>query len=61
MTRGNDVIGATPEGVSSSDETPTPRNVDPIPAEWNSVSKVEFDVPEGGTDKANFDIQTKRK
>lgn len=59
MTRGNDVVGASPEG-GSSDETPANRPVDPIPAEWNSMSKVEFEVPAGGTDKANFDIETKR-
>jgi hypothetical protein len=33
---------------------------DPIPPEWNSTSKKEFEVPPGGTDKANFDISTKR-
>jgi hypothetical protein len=33
---------------------------DPIPAEWNTMSNKEFDVPPGGTDKANFDIVTKR-
>ena len=59
MTRGNEVVGASPEG-GSSDETPTNRTVDPIPAEWNSMSKVEFEVPASGTDKANFDIETKR-
>jgi len=31
--------------------------VDPIPVEWYSdQSTKEFDVPPGGTDKANFDI-----
>ena len=59
MTRGNDIEGASPEG-GSSDETPTNRPVDPIPVQWNALSKVEFDVPAGGTDKANFDIETKR-
>ncbi len=59
MTRGNEVVGASPEG-GSSDETPTNRTVDPIPAEWNATSKVEFEVPAGGTDKANFNIETKR-
>ena len=58
MTRGNDVVGASPEG-GSSDETTIKPNVDPIPASWNSQSKVEFDVPPGGTNKADFDIATK--
>jgi hypothetical protein len=33
---------------------------DPIPPEWNFTSKHEFDVPAGGTSKANFDIVTKK-
>jgi hypothetical protein len=33
-------------------------SVDPIPLEWNTLSKKEFEVPPGGTDKANFDIVT---
>jgi hypothetical protein len=32
--------------------------VDPIPPQWNTESYNEFDVPAGGTDKANFDIRT---
>jgi len=31
---------------------------DPVPPEWNTNSTREFDVPPGGTDKANFDIVT---
>ena len=42
------------------DETPPNKEVDPIPAEWNALSKVEFDVPPGGTDQANFDILTRK-
>jgi hypothetical protein len=53
MTRGNDVVGQSPEGGSPDGGT---ARVDPIPPEWNALSKVEFDVPRGGTDKANFDI-----
>jgi hypothetical protein len=34
---------------------------DPVPKEWNSESKQEFEVPSGGTDKANFDIVTSAK
>jgi hypothetical protein len=60
MTRGNDVVGQNTEGVGSSDATPSKREVDPIPPEWNALSTVEFDVPAGGTDKANFDIVTKK-
>ncbi len=62
MTRGNDVVGQEPNlETGSEDETSTKREVDPIPPEWNALSKVEFEVPPGGTDKANFDIQTRRK
>jgi hypothetical protein len=59
MTRGNDVVGASPEG-GTPDDAPVRTNVDPIPPEWNALSKVEFEVPAGGTDKANFDIVTKK-
>jgi hypothetical protein len=60
MTKGNEVVGQSPEG-GSPDETPTGRGkVDPIPPEWNALSKVEFDVPKGGTDQANFNIETKK-
>jgi hypothetical protein len=31
-------------------------DLDPIPMEWNEQSQKTFDVPTGGTDKANFDI-----
>ena len=58
MTKGNDVVGQYPEG--SPDETPKDRPVDPIPPEWNALSTKEFDVPPGGTDKADFDIRTRR-
>ena len=59
MTRGNDIVGAAPGG--SPDETPANREVDPIPPEWNALSKVEFDVPSRGTDQANFDIQSVKR
>ena len=37
----------------------TPSNaVAYIPAEWNEFSKVDFDVPSGGTDQANFEIES---
>jgi hypothetical protein len=36
-------------------------SVDPVPQEWNSPNpKKEFDVPVGGTDKANFDIMVSK-
>ncbi|HVL15492.1 MAG TPA: hypothetical protein VM529_23180 [Gemmata sp.] len=60
MTRGNDVVGQDSE-TGSSDETPAgARKVDPIPPEWNALSQVEFDVPKGGTDKADFNIVAKK-
>lgn len=31
-----------------------------IPPEWNDLSKVEFEVPAGGTDQADFHIETKK-
>jgi hypothetical protein len=58
MTAGN-VTGASPEG-GTPDETPVNRPVDPIPAEWNALSDKTFEVPAGGTDKANFDIVSKK-
>jgi hypothetical protein len=60
MTRGNEVVGQNLE-TGSDDATPLRREVDPIPPEWNAASKVEFDVPSAGTDKANFDITSKKK
>jgi hypothetical protein len=61
MTKGNDVRGQDPEG-GSADDAPTGfgGKLDPIPPEWNALSKVEFDVPKEGTDQANFDIWSKK-
>jgi hypothetical protein len=62
MTRGNNVVGQKPNGGSpdgAPDGTPLQANIDPIPAEWNAKSEKEFDVPSGGTDKADFKITTK--
>lgn len=57
MTRGNDNVTIDPDKGSSSDDTSKQkRAVDPIPPEWHSKSTKEFDVPAGGTDKADFDI-----
>ena len=37
-----------------------PKFVEPIPPDWNEMSTREFEVPAGGTDKADFDISTKK-
>lgn len=58
MTRGNNTVVVDPE-VGSPDNVPVDTVIDPIPASWNVDSNVEFEVPAGGTDKANFDIVTK--
>ena len=61
MTRGNDVVGFDPT-TGSPDSPPRPVRAgtfDPIPPEWNALSTVEFVVPPGGTDQANFDIDSK--
>jgi hypothetical protein len=39
---------------------PTKSVTDPIPPEWNTDSKQEFEVPSEGTDQANFNIVTKK-
>jgi hypothetical protein len=46
--------------VGSPDSAPAKVKRDLVPAEWNTMSNKEFEVPPGGTDKANFDIVTKR-
>ncbi len=62
MTRGNNVVGYDPV-LGSPDHVPAVMGrglvFDPIPPEWNALSTVEFVVPPGGTDQANFDIQSK--
>ena len=47
---------------TSPDDLPagTKLRFDPIPRSWNVDSDKEFDVPPAGTDKADFDISTKR-
>lgn len=57
-TRSKELAGEP--GVGSPDGAPVDRRVEPIPPEWNAQSQKEFDVPAGGTDKADFDISTKR-
>jgi hypothetical protein len=58
-TRGRKLEG-DPE-VGSADGAPVMRPVEPIPAEWHSESQKEFEVPPGGTDKADFAITSKKK
>jgi len=60
MTRGNDVVTQNPD-TGTPDDAPTGRKVDPIPAEWNALSTKDFDVPPGGTDQANFNIESRRR
>jgi hypothetical protein len=59
-SRGSSPAITIPDG-GTPDDTPVRREVDPVPPEWNLHSKVEFDVPPGGTDQANFDIQSRRR
>jgi hypothetical protein len=47
--------------TGSADSAPSTVKRDLIPAEWNTMSDKEFEVPPGGTDKANFDIVTKKR
>ena len=59
----NGVFTADPqeEGTGSDDTTPTKSKADPIPPEWFDPNNPKhFDVPAGGTDKANFDILSKK-
>ena len=48
--------------TGSPDNVGPPKSrVNPIPKDWSEDSKQEFTVPADGTDKANFDIVTKKK
>jgi hypothetical protein len=52
--------GAPKDDKSDTDPNWRPgRMAEIIPPEWHDLSKHEFDVPPGGTDQANFDIETK--
>ncbi len=59
-TRSSAPAPAGEPGLGSSDSAPAAKQGDPIPLEWNWQSQKEFEVPPGGTDKANFDIVTKK-
>ena len=58
-------LGAEPstdDGVESPKGSVKPQRMsEPIPIEWHDKSTKEFEVPAGGTDAANFDIETKGK
>jgi hypothetical protein len=57
VVSGYDASVGTPDGAGA----PAPRGkVDPIPPQWNSRGEKFFDVPPSGTDKADFEISTKR-
>jgi hypothetical protein len=58
MEAGNNAATGEP-GVGSSDEVKVDTKRRYVPLEWNANSKVEFDVPAGGSTTANFDIKTK--
>jgi len=60
-TVGDNMSVADPNTGSADGAPPPGKQFDPIPAEWNALSDKEFDVPAGGTDKANFDIVPKKK
>jgi len=51
--------GAAKDDKSESDPTWRGRITEPIPIEWHDKSEKEFTVPDGGTDKADFNIETK--
>jgi hypothetical protein len=61
MTKGDDMALFDPE-KGSPDDLPAGRKmkIDPIPRSWNVDSDKEFEVPATGTDKADFDIITKK-
>lgn len=50
----------SPDGVIQPKGAKSNLEFDPIPMEWNEKSEHVFEVLAGGTDKADFDIQTKK-
>jgi hypothetical protein len=58
QTAGGNVRGQDPTTEVAADGAPA-QGRDPIPPKWNADSDKEFEVPPGGTDKADFDIVTK--
>jgi hypothetical protein len=64
-TKTNDPTNVFDPSVGSADSGPAvgkKKEVEPIPLEWFADSSTkEFEVPPKGTDKANFEIVTKKK
>jgi hypothetical protein len=63
MTRRDTAAAEFDPTVGSPDSGPKARGkveIEPIPPEWYATSTKEFEVPAGGTDKANFDIVTRK-
>lgn len=58
LTNSAETVAFDP-AVGSPDDGPAPSKdkIDPIPADWRIMGKHTFEVPAGGTDQANFDIQ----
>jgi hypothetical protein len=53
------VSGTAPIPDPLSDALPPPGTIEPIPARYNSQSELSFDVPAGGTEKADFQLKSK--
>jgi len=63
QTNRQQTTGAFDPQTGSPDQGPRVRvQAEPIPVDWYSTEgNHEFTVPAGGTDQANFDIETKKK
>ena len=60
-TKGDNIAAFDPK-TGTPDNAPTPKGKpDIIPREWHVESDKTFDVPAAGTDKADFDISTKKR
>jgi len=57
VTNSADVVGFDPS-TGSRDDVPGPAKgkIDPIPPDWRNLGGHTYEVPPGGTDKADFDI-----
>lgn len=58
LTNEENTTGFDPE-VGSPDNAPGPARgkTDPIPTDWRTLGSHTFEVPAGGTDQANFEIE----
>ena len=54
------VTGGAGRGEAETGEAGPAKATAWIPPEWNDLSQVNFDVPEKGTDTADFNIETKK-